>query len=207
MQTKTLLIWSSIIVIVFLILLGGLRVFDVVSIAGFITGIFVVAILFVGVAVINGRSEARKSEGGIPEKKGQGISKERAQEIAQELREGRQFSEYERDVILDEVWKKGDQNTPVYVRLSIGEFDNTYLGCVVNMADPQNNGIREYPITTDVDTITADMHRRANLVAVKPKPDAKFRTTESIDPLTDRRVITKEPIENYTATEEKGGLQ
>jgi hypothetical protein len=55
--------------------------------------------------------------------------------------------------------------------------------------------------------IAEDMERRANLLALKPKPESRFRTTESIDPLTDRRVITREPIDQISDREGKGGLE
>lgn len=207
-SNKLFWVLSGIIGAVFLVIIASLGFADKIQMNTIIIFIIVVLLLVFIVDmsfwfIRKGQKIKVENEGKIVKV----ITLEEARKIAKTILMSTQYSEYERERPFESVWGMGDGNTPVYVRVSIGEFDNQYIGICINMEDSKRRSSKEFTKTMELNNVLEDLKREANLVATKPK--AIPSEEEEIIERPGERVTRKRHIHKERVPEEKkdGGLK
>ena len=121
----------------------------------------------------------------------------------------KQYSEYEKSRIYEDVWHKGESKTPIYVVLIEGKFRGHYYGILVNLEHCEKKSIKEYKLSEwKQSEIEEDMERRANFLAVSPRPMPNMEK-EVIERPSGERVYRERRIskEDEVHTSEGGKLQ
>jgi len=208
-SNKILWILSGILGTIFLIIVISLAIMDKIKTTALI--IFIVIIVLAVFVVDMSFYLVRKKKKISVEtgsKKIKAIDLLTAQNLAKELLMSEQFSEYEKECKYEDIWHMGDSKTPIYAKLVVGEFDGNLLGILVNMEISEKRGIKEYKeyeITRD--KILEDMERRANFLAVSPRP-VPAHEEEIIEKPSGERVVRRRVLAAKEAEEkESGGLK
>lgn len=209
-SNKVLWILSGIIGSIFLIIVISLAVADKIKTSSLI--IFIIIIILVVITIDLLFLFIRREKRVSVEKEGKKIKVidlETAREMAKGMLMSLQYSEYIRDERYEDVWHMGESKTPVYVRLVKGEFDGNLLGLVINMEDPIKRGIKEYrEVDISEKDILNDIERRANFVAMSPRP-MPSQEEEIIERPTGERITRKRRIskEDKLPSQQEGGLK
>ena len=194
MKTKWLWIISGIIAFMFLVLLISLAATDNIGILPAIMFCIIIVLIIAAVDFLFWFLGKRSSSEVHPNRTTKKITKDEANDIADSMMLDI-YAEYEEERPYEDIWAAGSTNTPVFVRLSRGEFSGDMFGIVINMEDPDRTGIKVYKIMEDDrKSIDYDLKNRANLVAVSPNLTIPERTVEEYDPLSGRSVKTRTPI-------------
>ena len=194
MSIKWLWIISGIIAFMFLILLISLAAADKIKIFSAIIFCIIIVLIIAAVDFLFWFLGKKNNSNIEPDKKTKKITKDEANEMADEMMFNK-YAEYEMERTYEDIWAAGSTNTPVFARLSVGEFSGDMFGIVINMEDPDRTGIKVYKIMEDDrKSIDYDLKNRANLVAVSPNLTIPERTVEEYDPLSGRSVKTRTPI-------------
>lgn len=170
-SNKMLWILSGIIGTVFLIIVISLAIAGKIKTTALIIFIIIIVLLvFIIDMTFWFIRKSKKIKIEVDGVKTKVINLPTAREIFKQMILSEQYSEYEKEQILEDVWNMGESNTPVYVKLIKGEFDGNLLGGVINLENSEKRGIKEYKeVEITRDNIFTDLERRANLVAISPK--------------------------------------
>jgi|GEM_PF-5704276 len=116
-----------------------------------------------------------------------------------------QFAEYEKEKDFEDTWSMGYKNTPIYVRISLGEFSLKKYAFAFNLEDVNKRFSKGFSADTNDDKILATLEREANLISAEPK--ATPRTEEEIHelPTGERIVRTREHFEEKEPEVKKEG--
>lgn len=205
MKSKWLWIISGIIGGIFLIVLISLAATEKIRVLPAVIFIIIVILLIVIIDLVFWFIGRGKKDIKVPDKITKRVNKDQANKISDEMMLDK-YAEYEKERPYEDIWSAGSTNTPVFVRLSKGEFTGDLFGIVINMQDPDRTGIRQYKETEcDVKSIDIDLKERANLVAMSPVPSVPEQVIEEYDPLTRRSVKTRIPIK--LEEDKKGELE
>lgn len=207
LTNKSLFILSGIIGAVFLVIVISLAVADKINSAALI--IFIIIIVLLALIVDGFFWFVRKGKKISVEQEGQrikAINLDTAREVADDILMSKQFSEYERERPYENVVAMGRGNTPMYLRISVGEFDGKYIAICVNMQDPKRRGSREYPKSMKVEDVLEDFKKEANLTSSDPIPTPSHEQ-ELIERPGERLVRTRHIVHEEKRPEEQGGLK
>lgn len=194
MKTKWLWIISGIIAFMFLVLLISLAATDNIGILPAIMFCIIIVLIIAAVDFLFWFLGKRSSSEVHPNRTTKKITKDEANDIADSMMLDI-YAEYEEERPYEDIWAAGSTNTPVFVRLSRGEFSGDMFGIVINMEDPDRTGIKVYKeMEVDSKSIDYDLRDRANLVAISPNPPVPVQEVEQFDALTGRSVKTRTPI-------------
>lgn len=202
MQPKVLFFISGIIGIVFLILVIALNVTEVINFGSMMAGIVVIMLIVILANILNWWLKSRQN---APAPSSKAIKIEQAKEIAKRI-VSEEYSEIEREVYYEDIWTMGRQNTPIYVRLGVGDFDGNIINVLVNMENPEKVSHKGYDPETKQDLVERDVSRRANLLSGAPRQEDKHKVISSLDPESGKIIYEDTPI-SAPEEEEGGGLQ
>ena len=102
----------------------------------------------------------------------------------------------EGECLYEDIWHMGESKTPVYVKLVKGEFDGKVFGVLINMENSEKRSVKqytEYEITKE--ELETDMNKRANILAVSPRPtpssEEEVIERPSGERVTRKRILSK----------------
>lgn len=204
MNIKILYYISGVLGVLFIIVFIILASLNKVSFAfGISAGLVILLLVGLGDVIIWFVTSKRKVAE-TPTKKL--MTMEEARKAATESLMTLDYLEYEKEILWEDIIGMGTKNTPVYIKLVRGEFENKLYGIIINLEE-KKPGVKEYDDKKiHFEAIKNDLLYRANLASSAPKEERPMKEIRSLDPFTGREVYSKEPLPGEILKEEEKGV-